>query len=372
MFIIPAIDLISGKVVRLTQGDYSKVKVYSENPVDIAKLWKDKGAEYLHIVDLDGAKRGKLANLKSVKEVIDSVDIKVELGGGIRDLSSINEALDIGVTKVVLGTAVFKDKVFAKECVSKFGEKVVFSIDARNKAVSLNGWTKNAESDLYDFIKLFESIGLKRIIYTESHDEVANGKARVPQQVSGHDPGSWIAKKLSTLGAALVFTAPGIPMIFQGQEFLEDEWFRDEDPLDWTKLERYAGIHRLYCDLIRLRRNLDGNTQGLCGPNIHLFHVNHQDKVLAFKRSAENAVKGEVVVVVNFAAKERLNYRIGLPQSGTWTVGLNTDHRDYDADFGNLGPEFLEAVAEAYDNLPCSATLDIGPFSVLILLGFCF
>ena len=212
----------------------------------------------------------------------------------------------------------------------------------------------------------------KRIIYTESHDEVANGKARVPQQVSGHDPGSWIAKKLSTLGAALVFTAPGIPMIFQGQEFLEDEWFRDEDPLDWTKLERYAGIHRLYCDLIRLRRNLDGNTQGLCGPNIHLFHVNHQDKVLAFKRSAENAVKGEVVVVVNFAAKERLNYRIGLPQSGTWTVGLNTDHRDYDADFGNLGPEFLEAVAEAYDNLPCSATLDIGPFSVLILLGFCF
>ena len=167
MFIIPAIDLISGKVVRLTQGDYSKVKVYSENPVDIAKLWKDKGAEYLHIVDLDGAKRGKLANLKSVKEVIDSVDIKVELGGGIRDLSSINEALDIGVTKVVLGTAVFKDKVFAKECVSKFGEKVVFSIDARNKAVSLNGWTKNAESDLYDFIKLFESIGLKRIIYTD-------------------------------------------------------------------------------------------------------------------------------------------------------------------------------------------------------------
>ncbi|MFC1762410.1 alpha-amylase family glycosyl hydrolase [Planctomycetota bacterium] len=213
----------------------------------------------------------------------------------------------------------------------------------------------------------YDQEAFKRIIYTESHDEVANGKARVPQQISSDDPGSWTAKKLSTLGAALVFSTPGIPMIFQGQEFLEDEWFRDEDPLDWAKLDRYAGIHRLYRDLIRLRRNLDRNTQGLRGPNIHLFHVNHQDKVLAFKRSTESVREGDVVVVANFAAKEQLNYRVGLPRSGTWAVRLNTDHQDYDASFSGFGPESLEAIQEAYDGLPCSATLDMGPFSVLIL-----
>ena len=93
------------------------------------------------------------------------------------------------------------------------------------------------------------------MIYTESHDEVANGHARVPEEIWPGNAGSWFSRKRSTLGAALVFTAPGIPMIFQGQEFLEDKYFRDDVPLDWTKLTTYAGIHLLYRDLIRLRRN---------------------------------------------------------------------------------------------------------------------
>ncbi|HEX2724968.1 MAG TPA: alpha-amylase family glycosyl hydrolase, partial [Beijerinckiaceae bacterium] len=98
---------------------------------------------------------------------------------------------------------------------------------------------------------------LSRVIYTESHDEVANGKARVPYEISSDDPGGWLARKRSTLGAVLVFTAPGIPMLFQGQELLEDEWFRDTDPLDWGKKDRFAGIFRMYQDLVRLRRNWD-------------------------------------------------------------------------------------------------------------------
>ena len=104
-----------------------------------------------------------------------------------------------------------------------------------------------------------------RVIYTESHDEVANGRSRVPEEISPGDAGNWFARKRSTLGGALVLTSPGIPMLFQGQEFLEDGFFHDDDPLDWTKTSTYAGILQLYTDLIALRLNKHGNTRGLSG-----------------------------------------------------------------------------------------------------------
>ena len=121
----------------------------------------------------------------------------------------------------------------------------------------------------------------KRVIYTELHDEVANGRARLPQDIAPQDPGGWFARKRSALGAVLVITAPGIPMIFQGQEFLEDEWFRDVDPLDWSKKQRFGGIFRLYQDLSRMRRDRAGFA-GLQGHNINVFHCNDADKVIAF------------------------------------------------------------------------------------------
>ena len=106
----------------------------------------------------------------------------------------------------------------------------------------------------------------RRVVYTESHDEVANGHARVPEEIWPGNAGSWFSRKRSTLGASLVFCAPGIPMIFQGQEFLEDKYFQDDAPLDWAKLTTYAGIHLLYRDLIRLRRNWFNQTRGLTRP----------------------------------------------------------------------------------------------------------
>ena len=112
-----------------------------------------------------------------------------------------------------------------------------------------------------------------RVIYSESHDEVANGKARVPQEISPQDPKGWYAKKRSTLAAAMVFTAPGIPMLFQGQEFLEGGWFRDTVPVDWDQSDEFHGIVRLYRDLIRLRRNHDGFTRGLCGQFTQVYHL---------------------------------------------------------------------------------------------------
>jgi 1,4-alpha-glucan branching enzyme len=159
----------------------------------------------------------------------------------------------------------------------------------------------------------YGSHAFTRVIYTESHDEVANGKARVPEEIWPGNPGSWASRKRSTLGAALVFTSPGIPMLFQGQEFLEDAWFRDEDPLDWSRTRTYAGIVNLYRDLIRLRRNWHDTTRGLRGQHVNVFHVNNRDKLIAFHRWDRGGPCDDVIVVANFANRAYDSLRAGVP-----------------------------------------------------------
>ena len=166
---------------------------------------------------------------------------------------------------------------------------------------------------------------IQRVIYTESHDEVANGHARVPEEIWPGNAGSWFSRKRSTLGAALVFTAPGIPMIFQGQEFLEDKYFRDNVPLDWSKLKTYAGIQLLYRDLIRLRRNWFNQTRGLRGQQLNVHHVNNADKVIGFHRWENGGPGDDVVVVANFANRSYDSYALGFPRAGQWRVRFNSD-----------------------------------------------
>lgn len=208
----------------------------------------------------------------------------------------------------------------------------------------------------------------KRVIYTESHDEVANGRARVPEEIWPGNVDSWFSKKRSTLGAALVLTAPGIPMLFQGQEFIEDRWFHERDPLDWASAERFAGIVDLYRMLIRLRRNLDGVSAGLSGEKIDVFHRNDDDKILAMHRwEGAGGPGNSVLVVVNMAVEPREDYRIGLPAAGTWKVRFNSDSRRYDEEFGNHPTLDLTAEEEPYDGLPFSGAISIGPYTATIL-----
>jgi len=207
----------------------------------------------------------------------------------------------------------------------------------------------------------------KRVIYTESHDEVANGKARVPEEIWPDNAGSIYAKKRSTLGAALVFTAPGIPMIFQGQEFLEDGWFEDQKPLDWAKLERYPGIAALYRDLFRLRRNWEGATRGLSGQGCAVTHVNIDAKVLAFHRWHEGGPGDSVIVIANFTAQPWQDYWLGLPGPGLWKVRFNSDWEGYDPEFDNFYTPDVTAIPEEQDGLPARGAVNIGPYSVIIL-----
>jgi 1,4-alpha-glucan branching enzyme len=210
---------------------------------------------------------------------------------------------------------------------------------------------------------------IQRIIYSDSHDQDANGQSRLAQAIDPHDAAGFYARKRTTLGAGLVMTAPGIPMLFEGQEFLEDGWFRDDKALDWSKLKTYQGINKLYRDLVYLRRNHYGNTKGLTGPYAHIFHSNDHGKVIAFHRWAEGGPKDDVVIVASFNHQTFENYQIGLPHGGKWLVRFSADWQGYSPDFQGIGELRDEILAEKnpYDGLNYSGRLSIAPYGFLVL-----
>ncbi|MDO5727372.1 MAG: alpha-amylase family glycosyl hydrolase [Bowdeniella nasicola] len=198
-----------------------------------------------------------------------------------------------------------------------------------------------------------------RVIYTESHDEVANGKARIPTEVSTEDPTGWKAQKLATLGAALVLTTPGVPMLFQGQEFLEDEWFRDTVPLDWSLAWKFRDLTQMFRDLIALRRNLDGNSPALSGPHTRILHADDTTGLLAFCRATVDDDHA-VIIAANFTAQPQ-RARVELPSGGMWRVRFNSDARRYSQLFG----DHPTADLDASDG---SAIVDVAPYSAVIYL----
>ena len=207
----------------------------------------------------------------------------------------------------------------------------------------------------------------QRVLYTEDHDEVANGKSRIPEMISPGNAGSLAARQRSTLGAAVVMTAPGIPMIFMGQEFLESGHFDGSTPLDWSKATTYAGILALYGDLIRLRHNVDGHTQGLRGAHVDVFHLNDTAKVLAWRRWDAGGAGDDVVIVANFSANAFTRYDLGLPRGGAWKVRFSSNDAKYSADFPATPTADVATTATARDGFPQTGSLQLGPYQVLIL-----
>lgn len=213
----------------------------------------------------------------------------------------------------------------------------------------------------------YNSDHVQRVVYTESHDEVANGKSRVPEEIWPGNASSWASKKRSTLGAAITFTSPGIPMIFQGQEFLEDGYFSDTDPVDWAKATTYSGLVDLYGDLIYLRRNLGGKTAGLAGPYVNVHHVNNTNKVIAYHRWASGGAGDDVIIVANFSSTGYSSYNVGFPSGGTWKVRFNSDWSGYDSGFGNWASNNVTANSGAKDGMSYNGNVGVGPYTVVIL-----
>ncbi len=167
MIIFPAIDILDGQCVRLIQGDYNQEKVYSNSPIDMAKKWEAKGAEFIHIVDLDGAKTGDSINKKVIQDIAKTVSIPVQVGGGIRSLDIIATYLENGVDRVIIGTAAINDPDFLKAAVQKYGDKIAVSLDARNGYVATDGWTDTSNVAALDLVKELDKIGVKTIVYTD-------------------------------------------------------------------------------------------------------------------------------------------------------------------------------------------------------------
>lgn len=167
MIVIPAIDLLDGKPVRLYQGDYAQEEQVGEDAVRIAKQFHDLGAQYLHVVDLNGAKSGERIHYDLISGIIDEADMKVEVGGGIRSMEDIKAYLDLGVDRVILGTAALKDREFLKEAVDAYSEKIAVGIDCKDGMVCASGWLDQSEVNYIDFAIDMENLGVKTIIFTD-------------------------------------------------------------------------------------------------------------------------------------------------------------------------------------------------------------
>lgn len=167
MIIIPAIDLRSGKVVRLKQGRFEDETVYSDDPLGTAGKWIKEGAQIIHVVDLDAALTGKPKNISIIEEIVGNVKAKIELGGGLREIPLIERLINLGVERVVIGTKAVVDEAFLDEALRRFSDKILVSIDVRNKFVATSGWKGVSGLQPVEFASLLAKKGVKRVIYTD-------------------------------------------------------------------------------------------------------------------------------------------------------------------------------------------------------------
>jgi len=176
MEIFPAIDLKGGEVVRLTQGDYDRVEIYSSSPAKIASDFLAQGASNLHVVDLDGARDGEMTNLPAISEIAKTKGLFIEVGGGIRDEARVNRYLELGVGRIILGTVAIEKPDFTREMAKKYGAKIAVGVDAREGKVATRGWRETTTVDSMVFCRELEAAGVQTIIYTDiSRDGAMQG-----------------------------------------------------------------------------------------------------------------------------------------------------------------------------------------------------
>jgi phosphoribosylformimino-5-aminoimidazole carboxamide ribotide isomerase len=227
VILYPAIDIRGGQAVRLLQGDYKRETTYDADPVDAATRWAAEGAEFLHVVDLDGAKAGEPRNLDAVRRIAAAVECPIQVGGGLRNAESVTAVLDAGAERVVIGTAALRDPEFLTECLGRHGDRVVVSVDARGGKVSLSGWTEATGRDVADAVAELSERGVARFLCTEIEvDGTMEGPAidelnRIAAAASAQIIASGGVGDLSHLEALARAAAPNVEGAIVGRALYE-------------------------------------------------------------------------------------------------------------------------------------------------------
>ena len=206
----------------------------------------------------------------------------------------------------------------------------------------------------------------QRVIYTESHDEVANGKARVPEEIEPGNADSFFGKKRAILGLIITLTSPGIPMLFQGQEFIEDEYFKDSEALDWSQQEKHSGITKMISDLIKIRTEYKNESDGLKGQFTKIIHFDNNNKVLAYARSTSDDFANSTIVLLNLSNHSFENFEFGLPYANEYHLVFNSDWKGYDEDFTDMEISSISISNEGYNGQPCKAVTNLPAYTALI------
>ena len=229
--IIPAIDIINGKCVRLTKGDYSQQKTYADNPLDIAKMMEDAGCKRLHLVDLDGAKDGAPVNFDAIREAAKIDGLFIEVGGGIRNMQRIEDYLNLGVKRVILGTAAVRNYPFVEEAVKEFGNAVAVGVDAKEGFVAVSGWQETTTVNSVEFCKKLRDTGVSTVIYTDiSKDGMLSGTNleiyKELSEIKGLDivasGGITFAHEIETLTEMGIYGAIVGKAVYEGKLSLKD------------------------------------------------------------------------------------------------------------------------------------------------------
>ncbi|ANT64255.1 MULTISPECIES: 1-(5-phosphoribosyl)-5-[(5-phosphoribosylamino)methylideneamino]imidazole-4-carboxamide isomerase [Prosthecochloris] len=260
MLIIPAIDIKEGKCVRLTRGDFGQQKIYLDNPCDMAIIWRKQNAKMIHVVDLDAALAGTMVNFEKIREIVSTLDIPVQVGGGIRRFEDVEKYLGIGVARVVIGSAAVTNPELVEELLKKFSpSQIVVGIDAENGIPKIKGWTESSSMQDYELALEMKKLGVQRIIYTDiSCDGMMQGvgyestkrfamKAGMKVTASGGVTSSEDLRKLQTLEQY------GVDSVIVGKALYESNfpcqklWYNYEQNMDIDKVFSTAEMRRTCC-----------------------------------------------------------------------------------------------------------------------------
>jgi 1,4-alpha-glucan branching enzyme len=290
----------------------------------------------------------------------DNNNVYIPAAGSL--IQAINDGIHTNYTgKISISEDVYESKGFDSAWDTSFPYTIT---PVLTQSQDVNRYMPTVANAIQYNVRYGGTAGLGRVAFLESHDVVGdlNGGERLVTAIDTNTPNSYWARKRSTLGAVVTFTAPGMPMLFQGQEMLENQQFSSTRQVDWSKTITYSNIVLLYHDLISARRDLKGYTGGLEGDQCSMLQVDNTSKLVAFQRSKSADPRQNAVVIANFGNTNYPNYTLNFPSAGTWYVHFNSDSTNYGSDYGNTGSYVVTAAGN-----PVQATVAIGPYSALIL-----